>query len=117
MAIENFDNEYKYDGDQFDQKTKTKMKGFYDVEKLENWRYKMEHLLKRRQQMQKLKQADNDYFAKKSVDSDQELQYSRQSLEFFEVMDESKRQSDDIEFKFASNFEDLKEMSTMIALT
>ena len=48
MAIENFDNEYKYDGDQFDPKTKTKMKGFYDIEKLENWRYKMEHLLKRR---------------------------------------------------------------------
>ena len=38
------------------------MKGFYDIEKLENWWFQIEHLLKRRLQMQKLKQADNDYF-------------------------------------------------------
>ena len=40
--------------------------------------------------MQKIKQADDDYFAKKSVESEQEQEhkYSRQSLEFFEVMDE-----------------------------
>ena len=37
MTIENFDKEYQYDGDQFDETTKTKMKGFYDIEKLENW--------------------------------------------------------------------------------
>ena len=32
-------------------------------------------------------------------------------------MDEGKRLSNSIEFKFATNFGDLKDMSTMIALT
>ena len=50
MVLESFDYEYQYDGDKFDKRTKTKMKGFYDVEKLENWRYKIDHLLKRRLQ-------------------------------------------------------------------
>ena len=67
--------------------------------------------------MQKIKQADDDYFARKSVDSEQEHKYSRQSLEFFEVMNEGQRHSDNIEFKFASNFEDIREMSTMVAMT
>ena len=32
-------------------------------------------------------------------------------------MDEGKRLSDNIEFQFATNFDDLKDMSTMVAIT
>ena len=51
-----------------------------------------------------------------NVDND-EFTFSRESLELVQAIDEGKRLSDSIEFKFASNFGDLKDMSTMVALT
>ena len=47
----------------------------------------------------------------------EDFRFSKESLELFKAMDEGKRLSNSIEFKFATNFGDLKDMSTMIALT
>ena len=42
---------------------------------------------------------------------------SKESRDFFESIEKGKRLEKSSEFRFAKNFTDLKEMSTMVALT
>ena len=48
MIIESYDVENNYPGDKFDVKTGLKVKGFWDYEKLEQWKETMEYVLQRR---------------------------------------------------------------------
>ena len=43
--------------------------------------------------------------------------FNRESLELMEAMDKGKELSDNIEFQFAQQFDDINQMSTMVALT
>jgi hypothetical protein len=44
-------------------------------------------------------------------------QFSRESLQLFESINKGQQLANQIEFQFASQFEDFKEMSTMVGLT
>ncbi len=54
----------------------------------------------------------DDQFVKKGDDF-----ISRESLQLFEAMDQGQKLADSIEFAFASQFENLDEMSSMVAMT
>ena len=120
IAVENFDEQYTYAGDEFCKETNTKVKGFADLEKIYDWRDKMEKVLKRRLQKRQEKSIDMDYFSKKPeyrAKNKSQTRFNRESLELMEAMDKGKELSDNIEFQFARQFDDLGEMSTMVALT
>ena len=77
----------------------------------------MESVFKRRLHRQKEKTADDSYFTKKRASGEIIPKFSRESLQLFEALDEGQQLAENIEFQFASQFEDFKEMSTMVALT
>ena len=43
--------------------------------------------------------------------------FSRESLQLFEIMNEGARLADNVELQFANQFDDFKDMSTMVGLT
>ena len=77
----------------------------------------MESVFIRRLHKKKEKTEDDNYFTTKRASGESIPNFSRESLQLFEVLDEGQQLAENIEFQFASQFEDLKEMSTMVALT
>ena len=86
--MENFDQQYSFPGDALDKKTKTKMKGFYDQEKVDEWRQTMENVFKRRLQKRKEKNDDDCYFTIKRASNPNLQKISRESLSMFEKLNE-----------------------------
>ena len=98
-------------------------------EKTEHWRRALARLYKRRLDRanrhsvkvgsleQSLPDEKANYSSQQTIPLSKQHQFSKESLEFYEAINEGKRLSDNIEFQFATNFNDLKEMSTMVALT
>ena len=93
------------------------MQGFYDQEKFDEWRSTMESVFTKRLRRKQEKSEDDNYFTSKRASGESIPKFSRQSLELFEALDQGQKLAENIEFQFASQFEDLKEMSTMVALT
>ena len=120
IVVECFDKEYQIQPKikkTDDIETKGR-KGVYHArsfEKIEQWRRTVEKMYRRR--LYKNRKKDDDYIEIEREDSSDLIGYSRESIEFKNSMDEAKRLHDSVELKFATNFEDMKEMSTMVALT
>ena len=86
-----------------------------ELQKIQGWRTAVDKINKRRID-RKIKEEVIDSRMHSSK-KEEEFRFSKESLELVKSMDEGKRLADSIEFKFAINFGDLKDMSTMIALT
>lgn len=85
--IEHYDKEYKFAGDKLDKKTETKMQGFYDQEKFDEWRSTMESVFTKRLRRKQEKSEDDNYFTSKRASGESIPKFSRQSLELFEALD------------------------------
>ena len=64
----------------------------------------------------KLQNASTSFHDEQFVKKGDEF-ISRESLQLFEAMDRGQKLADSIEFAFASQFDDLHEMSSMVAMT
>ena len=90
-----------------------------ELQKIQGWRTAVDKIYKRRID-RKIKEEVIDCYLDSRMHSskkEEDFRFSKESLELVKSMDEGKRLADSIEFKFAINFGDLKDMSTMIALT
>ena len=87
-------------GDKFDPVTGTKIKGYWDHEKLTEWRGTIEKVLKKRLDRKKQKSADFEYFESRPGTTMVEggSRISRDSLQFFEALDTGKKLANQIEF-------------------
>ena len=61
MAVEMYDQEYSHEDDKVDKKTRVKVKGLCDHDKLEHWQRVLEKTLRRRIVRSREKQADQEY--------------------------------------------------------
>lgn len=77
----------------------------------------MEQVLKKRMNRKKYKCEDTNYFTQQIKENGKVGGFTRESMELFESMKEGQQQQENVEFQFATQFDDLKEMSTMVALT
>lgn len=101
IVIENHDGIFEYKGDEFDAATGTKMRGFTDYETVDRWRNVVKKTLKRRL-ARKQKQSEDEQFYRRMPGADPN--FSRESIQLFEVMEKGKRMADRVEFQFASQF-------------
>ena len=95
MIVEGYDEQFINEGDSFDKRTGMKVRGFADLEKLNDWREKMENVLKRRLCREREKSMDVEYFRNfrnntasalnQSPGLDQS-KFSRESMQLFESM-------------------------------
>ena len=124
LVVAKYDNLFGFEGDTYDEQTQTKIGGFADCVKLDEWRSKMTNLYKRRLNRQHEKSADEIFFNRRQSgdlleDDKREEDHaaSREHLELLETLDQGQKLSESIEFEFATKFKDLNEMGTMVALT
>ena len=109
-------------------KNKTTLVQAQNREKIDHWNKTVERLLEKRKARKRdlEEQGASEYqqslvsFADGSFMNSPERagsKFSKESRELFSSIEKGERITDSIEFQFASNFGDLKQMSTMVALT
>ena len=100
-----------------------KIKGYYDPDKIDKWTEVMEKTIKRRVARNREKTADKNFFSQPrrvfplSTKGSEKLRFSRESLAMFEAVDLTQEIAEKVEWQFANQFQDFKDMSTMVGLT